>query len=172
MAKIPFLKSMVVKFSDFHSNVLQCRLIFIRLSGKVAHALLVKMKYIKNRYGLLVCQCSKLHISALYKLTESVQSLSKFLLVKSWVSRGPAASASHFIEVCREAQRSGSLQTELGLCDGNILRHSFTIMILDMLISKSLRLFFTMIYTCIKLFLTILNHKFHSTIDVFSHFQH
>ena len=81
MSKIPFLKSMVVKLSDFHSNVLQCRLIFIRLYMKVPRALLLKMKY--NRYGLLVSQCSKLHISALYKLTESVQSLSKFLLVKS-----------------------------------------------------------------------------------------
>ena len=76
-------QSIVVKLSDFYSNVLQCRLIFIRLSGKVAHALLVKMKYNKNRYGLLVFPWSKLHISALYKLTESVQSLSKFLLVKS-----------------------------------------------------------------------------------------
>ena len=107
--KIPFSEigdCLIVRFSFkcitmssyFHSVV--------RESGS---CLLVKMKYIKNRYGLLVCQCSKLHISSLYKLTESVQSLSKFLLVKSRVSRGPAASASHFIEVCREAQRSGSL---------------------------------------------------------------
>ena len=81
--KIPFSEisdCLIVRFSFkcitmssyFHSVV--------RESGS---CLLVKMKYIKNRYGLLVCQCSKLHISALYKLTESVQSLSKFLLVKS-----------------------------------------------------------------------------------------